>query len=105
MLSKFIDSDDDRLKTAKSVGLYVVGLLFILNGIGLLAFTYAAGVLVILAGVFVFPRTRTAIEQRSGITLSRLVTVGVFALLYLTATSILLIVVELDQAPDYVVPF
>lgn len=92
--------------TVKRACLNIVGLLLIINGIGLLAvYTLPGGILMLAAGGFVLPKTRATIEARTQFTLTRLTAIGIFSLLYFTASAFVIISVDLSKAPDFMVPF
>lgn len=106
MLPELSDRHRTRLAPVKKVGLYLAGVLLLINGIGLFAvYTYVGGTLMLAAGAFVFPQTRAAIERYGGVTLTRLTSLGIFALLYLVGAVFVLSAVDLSQAPDILVPF
>ena len=106
MLPELPDRYRTRLASVKKVGLYLAGILLLINGIGLFAvYTYIGGVLMLAAGVFVFPQTRAAIERYGDVTLTRLMSLGIFAILYLVGAAFVLSAVDLSKAPDILVPF
>lgn len=84
---------------------YLVGILLVINGIGLFTYSIGSGALMILAGLLVFPQVQDAIEQQADITLSPLVLVGAIGVLFVGSSALLLTAVDISQAPDFLVPF
>lgn len=106
MLPELSDQQQHRLAPVKRYALYVIGLLFVMNGLGYFAvYTYAGGVLMIAAGLFLFPAVRSSLETRLGVDITPLVALGVFGLLFLSSSAFALTAVDISQAPDIVAPF
>lgn len=106
MLPKLSDQQQTRLEPVKRYALYVIGLLFVMNGIGYFAvYTYTGGLLMIAAGLFLFPAVRSALETRLGVEITSLTALGVFGLLFLASSAFALTAVDISQAPDIVAPF
>jgi hypothetical protein len=106
MLPELSDQQQRRLEPVKRYALYVIGLLFVMSGLGYFAvYTYAGGVLMIAAGLFLFPAVRSSLETRLGVNITPLVALGVFGLLFLSSSAFALTAVDISQAPDIVVPF
>lgn len=86
--------------------LYLAGLLTVMSGIGLaFAYSYPGGVLMIAAGVFLFPVTRRELQRRTRLTLTRMSAIGIFAVLYLASAAFTFPAFDLSQAPDLLIPF
>jgi hypothetical protein len=94
-----------RAASVKPYFQYILGLLLVINGIGLFTYSIGSGSLMVLAGLFVFPQVQDAIEQRMNITFNPLVLAGVVGILFVGSSALLLTTVDLNQAPDFLVPF
>lgn len=106
MLPELSDQQQQRLAPAKRYALYAIGLLFVMNGLGYFAvYTYTGGVLMIAAGLFLFPIVRSSIETRLGVDITPFAALGVFGLLFLSSSAFALTAVDISQAPDIVAPF
>ena len=65
--------------TVGKVASWGFGLLFLLVGLGMAIETSVAGLIVILTGLFLIPKVRTAIDEKMGVSFSRwiVVTIGI----------------------------
>jgi len=106
MFPELSDQQQRRLAPIKRYALYVIGLLFVVNGLGYFAvYTYAGGILMIAAGLFLFPVVRSSLETRLKVEITPMVALGVFGLLFLSSSVFALTTVDISQAPDIVAPF
>jgi len=83
----------------------LVALLLLMNAIGLMTYSIGSGVLMILAALLVFPRIQTAIDEHTSITLHPLLLIALFGILFVSSSALLLTVVDMSQAPDFLKPF
>lgn len=86
--------------------LYLAGILFVINGIGLFLYSYGSGLLMTVAGFTLFPQTQQLIEERTKIELTPLLLVGIIGFLFLGSSAFLFNAVDVaSEAPDVLVPF
>lgn len=83
----------------------LVGVFLVINAIGLMTYSIGSGVLMMLAALLVFPRVQAAINQHTSITLHPLLLIAVFGILFVSSSALLLAVVDMSQAPDFLKPF
>lgn len=86
---------------------YLLGLLIIMNGIGILAIhSIGSGLLLLCGGVFLFPITRRVIETRLETELTLPVTAGIFLLFFFAASVILIMAVDVsEEGPKMLAPY
>jgi hypothetical protein len=91
----------------KSGVAYLMGLLIIMNGVGILAMhSVGSGLLLLCGGVFLFPVTRRAIESRLNTELTLMVTAGIFLLFFFAASVLLLMNVDVaEEGPEMLAPY
>lgn len=94
-----------RAATVKPYLQYLVGVLLIINSIGLFTYSVESGILMLCAGLLVLPRIQTMVEQQVDVTLSPLVLIGIVGALFIGSSAFLFTAVDLSQAPDFLVPF
>lgn len=83
----------------------LVGLVLVINAIGLFTYSIGSGALMAAAGLLVFPQVRDIIEQRMGVSLHPFMLAGIVGGLFIGSSALLLMVVDISQAPDYLVLF
>jgi hypothetical protein len=84
---------------------YTIGTLFIINGIGLTVYSIASGILMMFAGLSIFPRVQQAFETQTGIKLTPLLVTGLIGTLFIASSILLFGAVNISNAPDVLVPF
>jgi len=94
-----------RAASVKPYFQYILGILLVINSIGLFTYSMGSGSLMVLAGLLIFPQVQDAIEQWTNITFNPLVLAGVVGILFVGSSALLLTTVDLSQAPDFLVPF
>ncbi|QLH82143.1 hypothetical protein [Halosimplex pelagicum] len=94
-----------RAESVKPYFQYLLGILLVINGIGLFTYSIGSGVFMVLAGLLVFPKVQDAIERHADTNLHPLVLAGAIGILFVASSALLLTAVDLSQAPDFLVPF
>lgn len=95
----------NRVAGVKPYLQYLIGLLLVINGIGLFTYSIASGALMVVAGLLALPRIQDAIEKQTGVTLHPLMLLGIIGLLFVASSALLLTAVDISEAPDFLVPF
>jgi hypothetical protein len=101
---------EDRTLSSRVGGLKpyvqsILGLLFLVNAIGLFTYSIGSGALMTMAGLLIFPQIRNIIESKADISLHPLMLAGIIGFLFVGSSALLLTAVDLSQAPDFLVPF
>jgi len=91
----------------KSALAYLMGLLIIMNGVGILAMhSVGSGLLLLCGGIFLFPVTRKAIESHLDTELTLPVAAGIFLLFFFAASVFLLMNVDVaEEGPEMLAPY
>ncbi len=86
---------------------YLMGLLIIMNGVGILAMhSVGSGLLLLCGGVFLFPITRRTIESRLDTELTLMVAASIFLLFFFAASVLLLMNVDVaEEGPEMLAPY
>jgi hypothetical protein len=95
------------LPYVKSSFAYLLGLIIIMNGIGILAVhSVGSGALLLCGGIFLFPASRRIIESKLETELTLPVTAGIFLLFFFGSSALLMMAVDVPkEGPEMLAPY
>lgn len=89
----------------KTVAINAAGAFVIISGLGNLIYSIPSGIIMILAGIFLLPKTRSIIETKADTELQIFEIIAIFGILFMISTIILMTAVDVaEEGPEFMRP-